>query len=78
MLIEFACSNSKFMNGSKIRCSRTKCNNRKYLPVDNVKLHFMKWGLKPNYYEWNRHHEPFKYLKNEVELEKSNYKISSQ
>ncbi|XP_057999061.1 uncharacterized protein LOC131177905 [Hevea brasiliensis] len=55
--IKFACSKPEFMDASKIRCPCKKCINRKYLNVDDVTLHLMRWGFRPNYHEWTTHGE---------------------
>ncbi|XP_058003976.1 uncharacterized protein LOC131180645 [Hevea brasiliensis] len=66
--IKFACSKPKFMDGSKIRCPCKKCINRKYLPVDDVQLHLLRWGFRPNYHEWTAHGESMISSKPTIEL----------
>lgn len=49
IFINFTWSKPTFMGGSKIKCSCMRCSNQKYLSVDEVKLHLLKQGFKPNY-----------------------------
>nr|GME12867.1 uncharacterized protein LOC109156624 [Ipomoea batatas] len=55
--IEFACSKSDFMDGTKIRCPCKKCYHTSFEEAEIVRFHLCKFGFVPNYFEWNRHGE---------------------
>lgn len=56
--IEYACQQPTFMDRDKIRCPCCKCQNRRFLLVDDVKLHLTRNGFIKDYYEWVCHGEP--------------------
>ncbi|KAJ8769652.1 hypothetical protein K2173_005255 [Erythroxylum novogranatense] len=56
--IHYACSQHAYMDGQKIRCPCSKCRHKCFLTIDEVKLHLLRKGFVPNYFEWTRHGEP--------------------
>lgn len=57
--LQFARTQLDFTSGGKIRCPCSKCRNRWFIDVDNVKLHLCKKGFLPDYYQWHCHGEPY-------------------
>ncbi|KAL7607985.1 hypothetical protein Lser_V15G12232 [Lactuca serriola] len=55
--IEFASTKQSYMDGDKIKCPCTKCNNKAYKAVDEAKYHLYKFGFVPNYRFWDKHGE---------------------
>ncbi|XP_039130890.1 uncharacterized protein LOC120267286 [Dioscorea cayenensis subsp. rotundata] len=56
--VEYACHQPAFMDCDKIRCPCCKCQNRRYLLTDEVKLHLTRDGFVKDYYQWVCHGEP--------------------
>ncbi|CAI9296941.1 unnamed protein product [Lactuca saligna] len=56
-LIEFASTKQSYMDGDKIKCPCTKCNNKAYEAFDEAKYHLYKFGFVPNYGFWDKHGE---------------------
>ena len=57
--MNYVISQPSSMNGTNIKCPCIKCNNRKYWDANTVKLHLLKKGFVRDYYQWNRHGEPY-------------------
>lgn len=57
--IAFALNQPRMSDMTKIRCPCTKCHNRKFQEVEEVRIHLFRKGFIPDYYEWNRHGEPY-------------------
>ena len=52
--INFACSQSRWMDGDKIKCpcNNRKCQDMSFRDVNTVKYHVAKYGFVPNYFVW--------------------------
>ena len=52
--INFACSQSRWMDGDKIKwpCNNLKCQNMSFRDVNTARYHVAKYGFVPNYFVW--------------------------
>ena len=57
VFVQFAISQPEWADGPRIRCPCSKCKNRKFLEIENVKLHLVQKGFVGDYYEWRFHGE---------------------
>ena len=57
VFVQFAISQPEWTDGPRIRCPCSMCKNRKFLEIENVKLHLVQKGFVPDYYEWRFHGE---------------------
>ncbi|XP_021609914.2 uncharacterized protein LOC110613202 isoform X3 [Manihot esculenta] len=58
---EFAKQHPECMEGDKLKCpcNHRKCQNRAFLDEETIRLHLMKHGFIPHYYQWYVHGEPY-------------------
>ncbi|KAK1370463.1 hypothetical protein POM88_036555 [Heracleum sosnowskyi] len=57
--MEYVISRPSSLDGINIRCPCFNCKNIKFWNAETVKLHLLKKGFVRNYYEWDRHGEPY-------------------
>ena len=50
---------------TELRCPCKKCHNRKFLKLDDVRVHLFRKGFFLEYYVWNRHGEPYESMNSE-------------
>ncbi|KAL0286796.1 UNVERIFIED_CONTAM: hypothetical protein Sangu_2719300 [Sesamum angustifolium] len=55
--LNFAFLNPRFISQGQIKCSCTKCDNRKFLSRNDVHLHFLRNGFSRGYSVWYAHGE---------------------
>lgn len=55
--IEYACSQPNYMNGKDIKCPCITCKCKPFRNPNLVKLHLLKDGFMPRYYNWVFHGE---------------------
>jgi len=53
--VAFAITQEDFVSNYKIRCPCSRCQNMKFLNLDDVKIHLYKYGFVPDYYQWISH-----------------------
>ncbi|KAK1385605.1 hypothetical protein POM88_023340 [Heracleum sosnowskyi] len=57
--MEHAISQVSSFNGTNVKCPCFKCKNKKKWDANTVKLHLLKKGFVEDYYQWDRHEEPY-------------------
>ncbi|KAK1352048.1 hypothetical protein POM88_053762 [Heracleum sosnowskyi] len=57
--MEYVISRPSSLDGINIQCPCFNCKNIKFWNAETVKLHLLKKGFVRNYYEWDRHGEPY-------------------
>lgn len=57
--VELAKEHTNLTDSQNIRCTCSKCRNRKYLDVDSVKQHLYRIGFVNDYFQWVCHGEDF-------------------
>ena len=57
--MQYVISQPSSMNDTNIKCPCSKCKNCRFWNAETVKIHLMSKGFVRDYYEWNRHGEPY-------------------
>ena len=63
--LAYACKQLETFEVTELRCPCKKCHNRKYLKLDDARVHLFRKGFFPDYYVWNRHREPYESMHSE-------------
>ncbi|XP_054817658.1 uncharacterized protein LOC129317338 [Prosopis cineraria] len=59
--VAFVLSQPNLVSNGQIRCPCSKCDNKKFLEYEIVKVHLYRHGFVPNYDPWSYHGEPLHY-----------------
>ena len=63
--IAYACKQLGTYDVTELRCLCKKCHNRKFLKLDDVRVHLFRKRFVPEYYVCNRHGEPYESMHSE-------------